>query len=96
MPLFVLTFVLSNFKLYIMSKLTSEQMAKIEPKINHRKCPVCGSTHLTFNEYPTQVLSYSTGDKDIDLSNVSWINCLSGECLDCGFIMQFRLDTLLK
>lgn len=79
-----------------MSKLTAEQMAAVEPKLLKVKCPVCGSHNLKFNEFPSQVVSFSNTDKDIDFSKVSWINCICGECLSCGYVLQFRLDTLLK
>lgn len=79
-----------------MGKLAKEQMAVVEPKLRKVKCPVCGSHNLIFNDIPTQVVSFSNTEKDIDFSKVSFINCVSGECLSCGYILQFRLDTLLK
>lgn len=79
-----------------MSKLTNEQMAKIEPKISKFKCPVCGSGELSFNPEITQVVGFPTDGKSVDFSKASWINCVCGECLSCGYIVQFRLGTLLK
>ena len=71
-------------------------MARIEPKILKVKCPVCGSGELTFNPEITQIVGFPTNGNTVDFSKVSWVNCVCGECIKCGYIVQFRLDTLLK
>ena len=79
--------------------LTEEQKTIIEPKIRNKSCPMCGSKRLMFNVMPGQIVSYpfmNPEGTEIDTSKISWINALFGECMDCGYIIMFRLDTLLR
>lgn len=75
---------------------TQEEKLKIERKLGSMKCPICGSQNRLFTEVPTHVISFPKVNNDIDFSKVSYINALCVECLDCGYIMQFRIDTVLK
>ena len=79
--------------------LDNDQKRTIEPQLINKRCPMCGSKRLQFNETPGQVVSYPFVDPDgkqIDTSKIGWINVLLGGCMDCGYIIMFRLDTLLN
>lgn len=79
-----------------MSKLTSTQKSKIESRLFAIKCPVCGSTSVSFSEDTMQVVGFQINEKGIDLSNIRYIDCLCVTCTKCGYVMQFSLDRLLK
>lgn len=51
---------------------------------------------MTLTDMPSHVISFRSTGSGIDLSNVSYLECLCAECRSCGYIMQFRLDILLK
>lgn len=63
------------------------------------RCPLCGGTNIGYSPEPTQVLNYpyinSDGSK-VNFNKAGWINCLHGECQDCGFVILRRLDTLYR
>ena len=75
---------------------TESEKTKIENKLGNYKCPICGSFDKMFTEVPTHVISFPKGLSGYDFSKVSYIECLCVECLNCGHIRQFRLQTLLK
>lgn len=63
------------------------------------RCPLCGSRNIGYSAEPTQVLSYPYTKEDgteVNLMKTSWVNCLHGECQDCGFVILRRLDTLYR
>lgn len=63
------------------------------------RCPLCGSANIGYHPVPTQVLSYTDLNKDgtqIESARFGWVNCLHGECQECGFIILRRLDTLYR
>ncbi len=58
-------------------------------------CPMCNSKEEFFiSEVPTQIISFSSTGKEVDFSKVSYIHCLCVHCMNCGYILQFRLDKL--
>lgn len=69
---------------------------KIEQKLKGHKCPMCGSEDKFLTEVPTQIISYHKNGDEYDFSKLSYINCLCVECLNCGYLSQYRLNTLLK
>ncbi|GEM_PF-4130453 len=75
---------------------TEEEKLKIEKKLGKLNCPICNATEMFFTEVPTHVVSYPSTENGIDASKFSYMNALCVHCLNCGYIMQFRVDTLLK
>lgn len=75
---------------------TEEQKIKIQSKLGNLRCPVCGKQELLLTDEPTHVIGFKQTDDAIDFSKVNYVNCLCVECLNCGYMMQFRLDKLLK
>lgn len=75
---------------------TESEKLKIESKLSNVKCPICGKTEPFYTNVPTHVISFTSTDDEIDFTKVSYLNCLCVECLNCGYVMQFHLDHLLK
>ncbi len=76
--------------------LTESEKQKIESKLGNLRCPVCGKMEMFFTDVPCHIISFPSTEKGIDFSKVSYINALCVHCTNCGYIMQFRLDTILK
>jgi len=75
---------------------TPEQKARAEKFLLSVKCPICGSSHIQFTDEATQILSYKGDSRNVDFSKVSWIHAFCGVCKNCGFIMQFSVDDVIK
>ncbi len=73
-----------------------EQKAKAEKFLASVECPICGSNHIRFTDEATQILAFKGDIKNIDFSRVSWIHAFCGVCLNCGYIMQFSVDEVIK
>lgn len=77
-------------------KLTEEQKQKAEKALLKIKCPICGSRNIGAIDELTHVIGFASTNNRIDFSKVSWLNAVCCSCNDCGYIMQFRLDTITK
>lgn len=75
---------------------TDLEKQKIQSKLGNLKCPICGKTDMFYTDVPTHVISFPTTESGIDFTKVSYMNCLCVKCLNCGYVMQFHLDNLLK
>lgn len=63
------------------------------------RCPLCGSSNIGYSSEPAQIISHpfkKEDGSDVDLMKTSWVNCLHGECQDCGYVILRRLDTLYR
>ena len=76
-------------------RLTDLQKAKAEKVLLKIKCPICGSTNIRAMDDTTHVIGFASVGSDIDFTKVSYVNAICTNCEDCGYIMQFRLDTIL-
>ena len=77
-------------------EFTQAQKAKEEKVLLSVKCPICGSNHIQFTDKPTQVIGFNGSLENIDFSKVSYIHAFCGVCKNCGFIMQFSVDDVVK
>lgn len=75
---------------------TENEKIKIEEKLRNYKCPICGSTNKLLNESKTHVIAFPETINGYDFTKVSHIDCLCVECLECGHIDQFHINTLLS
>lgn len=77
-------------------KFTDSEKQKMEPKIENVKCLMCGNSDVQYLEYPTHVIGFPKTGDDYDFTKVSYLNCVSGVCQKCGYVMQFAVDVLTK
>ena len=82
------------FKLTTM--FTDDQKSKMQKKLDDIKCPICGKDYKLITDVPTHVISFPETSTGYDFTKVSYITCVCVECLSCGYLMQFKVDTLLK
>lgn len=75
---------------------TNSEKQKMQSKIENVKCLMCGNSDVQYIEYPTHIIGFPKTDVDIDFSKVSYLNCLTGVCQKCGYVMQFAVDVLTK
>lgn len=75
---------------------TPEQKAKAERFLLSVKCPICGSNHIRFTDEATQVIAFKGSMDDVDTSKVSWMHAFCGVCKNCGYIMQFSVNDVIK
>lgn len=77
-------------------EFTPEQKAKAEKFLCSVKCPTCGSNHIQFTDEATQVIAFKGSMENVDFSTVSWIHAFCGVCKNCGYIMQFSVNDVIK
>lgn len=77
-------------------EFSPEQKTKAEKFLLSVKCPICGSNHIQFTNEATQVIAFKGSMENIDFSKVSWIHAFCGVCKNCGYIMQFSVNDVIK
>lgn len=77
-------------------EFTSEQKAKAEKILSLVKCPICGSSHIQFTDYASQIICFNGDFDSLDISKMRWLNAFCGVCDECGYIMQFSVKDVLK
>lgn len=73
-------------------KFTESEKQKMQPKIESVKCLICGNSDVQYIEHPTHIIGFPKTGADIDFSKVSYLNCVTGVCQKCGYIMQFSVS----
>lgn len=82
--------------IYAIMKFSIEQKQKAEKFLSTVKCPICGSNHIQFTDEASHVIAFKGDDEKLDTSKVSWIAAFCGICKQCGYIMQFSVNDVLK
>lgn len=77
-------------------EFSPEQKSRVEKFLLSVKCPICGSNNIQFTDEASQIIAFKGTMRDIDFSKVSWIHAFCGICKNCGYIMQFSVDDVLK
>lgn len=76
---------------------SKQEIEKIKIKLQDVKCPICNSQAFIVSDIPSQVISYredENGNININLPSMS--NCIRVNCANCGYIMQFKENFLLR
>lgn len=72
-------------------KLTPDQVAALQALVKNFKCPVCGNTHIDFNDEVLLKPLY----EDENLTNEQWLKIAVGHCRWCGLVTEFDLDKVM-
>ena len=71
--------------------LTAEETAALQAMVKNFKCPVCGNTHIDFNEFASFKALYSDDKATVE----EWIRVATGHCSWCGWMLEFNMDKVM-
>lgn len=76
---------------------TEQQKQRISLRLGNIACPICGNKSIKFIDAPAQVMGYpKTPDGRYNSAKAAMTDCLSCQCLNCGYMMLFDTDIALK
>ncbi|GAA6244379.1 hypothetical protein F030043B2_34210 [Bacteroides fragilis] len=94
----ITTFAMSLKIFNIMSKLTQEQLSLALSKLNSlgpKPCPYCGSmTGFKFSPEGSDIMALENVKTVLQSGYADTIPVLTGMCKNCGYILQFNLQSL--
>lgn len=72
--------------------ISDRQQEAITALTRNFKCPVCGNTHLRFEDFIVEKPLAC----DIDSDPVKWIETVVGTCTWCGLLQEFDLNQIME
>lgn len=73
-------------------EFTKQQLTALQEMVKNFKCPVCGNTHLKFEDFIIEKPLYSDKDSDPE----AWIKVAVGKCTWCGLIQELDLEKIME
>lgn len=70
---------------------TTDELTALAAMVKTFKCPVCGNTHIKFDDNVTFRPFYA-GE---DVTQITWQKTAAGRCTWCGMIYEFDMEQVM-